>query len=178
MGEAYFNKVRIYFISIIAIIVLCHLWWEYFNGGISSHHLLHRADFPAISNWWGIVILPLLAWFATVRIKKRIVFQTNAPTASGKIPRGILTGFWGMLLVSLVQSIAFELDYQNITMYMALGVVVVGLFLPIYRAECILGHVLGAAFTFGAVIPIMGISVIAAISAFSNLCIKPLLGKL
>jgi uncharacterized membrane protein YecN with MAPEG domain len=174
MSEKYFKKVSAYFILIVTIIVLGHLLWEHLNGGILSHHLLHRSDLPAISNWWAIVILPFLAWFTTTRVKRRITLQSDGASSGGKIPNEVLIGFFGMLSVSLLQSIAFEFSYENITVYIALCVLFIGLFLPIYRAECILGHVLGAMFTFGAVIPIIGILVIAAISAFSNLIMKPL----
>jgi len=92
-----------------------------------------------------------------------------------KIPNGILIDFFGMLIVSILQSLAFKFGYENITMYMALGVLITGLFLPICRAECLLGHVLGAAFTFGPVLPLIGILVMALVSAFSNLCLKPLI---
>lgn len=159
----------------VVLFVLGHLLWEHLNGGVLSHHLLHSSDLPAISNWWNIVVLPFLAWFSTARIKKRITFRSDDVSASNKIPNGILLGFFGMLLVSISQSVAFEFGYENITMYMALCVLLVGLFLPIYRAECVLGHVLGATFTFGSIIPIMGILVIATISAFSNLYMKPML---
>lgn len=178
MSEKYFKKISAYFISMVVLFALGHLLWEHLNGGVLSHHLLHSSDFPAISNWWNIVVLPFLAWFSTTRIKKRITFRSDNVSARGKIPNGILIGFFGMLLISLLQSVAFELGYENITMYIALCVLLVGLFLPIYRAECILGHVLGATFTFGSIIPIMGILVIATISAFSNLGMKPMLIKI
>ena len=174
MSEKYFKKISAYFISLVVFVVLGHLLWEHLNGGVLSHHLLHSADLPAISNWWNIVVLPIVAWFSTTRIKKRITYRSDV----GKIPNGILIGFFGMLLVSLLQSVAFEFGYENITMYMALSVLLIGLFLPIYRAECILGHVLGATFTFGSIIPIMGILVIATISAFANLCVRPMLVNL
>lgn len=38
------------------VVVLC-IWslliWQHFHGGVPSHHLLHRSDLPAVSNWWG-----------------------------------------------------------------------------------------------------------------------------
>jgi len=175
MSENHFKRITVYLISIVIIFELGHLFWDHFNGGVLSHHLLNRSDFPAISNWWGIIILPFLAWFSTVRIKKRITFESEDVSVATKIPNEILVGFFGMLIVSVLQSIAFKFGYGNITKYMALGVLLVGLFLPIYRTECILGHVLGAAFTFGPVIPVIGILVMASVSAFSNLCIKPLI---
>jgi hypothetical protein len=178
MSEKYLEKLSTYFIALVVIFIFVHLLWEYLNGGVLSHHLLNSSDMPAISNWWEIAILPLLAWFATKRIEKRISFKSDDVSADGKIPKGILIGFFGMLIASIFQSLAFELGYGNITMYLALCVLLIGLFLPIYRAECILGYVLGATFTFGPVIPIIGISIFAAISAFSNLLMKPLLGNI
>ncbi|MGX5913234.1 hypothetical protein ACR0ST_00680 [Aliidiomarina sp. Khilg15.8] len=175
MGETYFKKLRVYSISIVVLFVILLLCWEYFTGGVKSHYLLNRSDFPAISNWWGIVTLPLLTWFTLMRIKKRTAAQSNAPGAGEKLPTVVVIGFLAMLMVSVLQSLSFELGYESITMYIALGLLIAGLFLPVYRAEWILGHVLGAAVTFGPVIPILFISVIAAVSALSNLCIKPLL---
>jgi uncharacterized membrane protein YecN with MAPEG domain len=136
-----------------------------------------RSDMPSVSNWWGILILPFLAWFTTVRIKNRIEFRQEDELTESRLPRGILIGLFGMLTLSVLQAISFEFGYPNITMYIALGVLLTGLFLPIYRAECFLGHVLGATFTFGPIIPLIGILVMAIISALSNLVIKPLLVK-
>ncbi|MFC2133688.1 hypothetical protein ACFLTH_03650 [Bacteroidota bacterium] len=175
MSEKYFNKIRTYLISIVIIFEIGHLFWEYFNGGVLSHHLLNRSDLPAISNWWGIIILPFLAWFTTTRIKKRITFLSDDSSIASKIPKGILIGFCGMFLVSLILSLAFEFGCDNISMYVILGVLLVALFLPVYRTECALGYVLGAVLTFGPVIPLIVILIISIISAFSNLCIKPLL---
>ncbi|MEQ9310646.1 MAG: hypothetical protein RLN90_14410 [Balneolaceae bacterium] len=175
MSEKHFKKISTYFISMVVLFVLGHLLWEHLNGGVLSHHLLHSSDFPAISNWWNIVVLPFLAWFSTTRIKKRITFRSDDVSDGRMIPNGILIGFFGMLIVSLLQSVAFEFGYESITMYMALCVLLIGLFLPIYRAEYILGHVLGATFTFGSIIPIMGFLIIATISAFSNLFVKPMI---
>ncbi|KAA3613857.1 MAG: hypothetical protein DWQ05_16410 [Calditrichaeota bacterium] len=175
MSEKYFKTIKYYLISIVVLFEVGHLLWEHLNGGVLSHRLLHSSDYPAMSNWWGIIILPFLAWFSTVRIKKRIRFQSDDASVPGKIPSAILIGFFGMLIVSILQSIAFNFGYENITMYMALGVLLIGLFLPIYQTEYILGHVLGAAFTFGPIIPVIGIMVMASVSAFSNLVIKPLI---
>ena len=171
MSERHYKRISACLVLIVTILVCAQLLWEHFNGGIVSHHLLNDPDLPAISNGWGLVILPLLAWVAAIRIRKRSDVQAH----KGGIPKSVLAGFFGMLLASLLQSIAFQTGYESITMYLALGVVVTGLILPIYRAECILGYVLGSAFTFGAVIPILGISVIATISLLSNVCLKPFL---
>jgi hypothetical protein len=175
MSEKYFSKIGKHLIAMVVLLELGHLSWEHLNGGVLSHHLLNRSDFPSISNWWGIIILPLLAWFSRARIKRRITFLPDADSSAPNMPTGIVIGFFGMLIASILQSVAFKFGYQDITMYMALGILVTGLLLPIYRVECILGNVLGAVLTFGPVIPLIGMLVMGSISAFSNLGLKPLI---
>ena len=160
--------------SLIILFEIGHLIWEHNTGGVLSHHLLNRSDFPAVSNWWGIIILPALAWFCTTRVKHRFRFQDGQTSTGGNIPTSIWIGFFGMLAVSLLQSAAFVFGYEDILMYIALFVLIAALFLPLYRAECFLGYVLGATFTFGPVIPILGFTFISIASAVSNLVVKPL----
>ena len=175
MSEKQFKKIQISLIITVIVFEIGHLLWEYLNGGIVSHHLLNRSDLPAISNGWGIIILPLFTWFSTTRIKKQLTFQSDNLSMNGQIPREILVGFFGFLLISLCQSIAFEFGYENMMLYMALGILLLVLFTPFYKAERILGHLLGGVFTFGPVIPFIGILVFSVVSALSNLLIKPLL---
>ena len=174
MTEKQFKKLKYYVIAITILFVVGHLLWEHLNGGISSHHLMHHSDYPSISNWWGLLILPFLAWLSTVRIEKRVTLQHSDAPVTAKILRVVLIGFFGMLLLSLVQSLSFSVGYENVAIYLSLGLVVAGLFLPIYRAECIFGYVFGAIVFTGAIIPLIGILVIAGISWFSHVCIKPL----
>lgn len=174
MSEKYFRKISAYFISLVVIFVFCHLLWEHLNGGVVSHHLLNRADYPSISNWWGIIILPCLAWFSATRIKKRIRFHSDAEAAADAIPNGILAGFFTMLVLSALQSGAFLFGYEDVTLYLLLTTFAIGLFFPLYRAEAIVGHVLGSAFVFGPVIPLIVVLIIATVSALSNVCLKPM----
>ncbi len=161
-------------IAATILFVAAHLLWEHLNGGILSHHLLHRSDYPSISNWWGLLILPFLAWLSTVRIEKRVTLQPDDALVRAKILRVLLIGFFCMLVLSFVQSLSFSAGYENVAIYLSLGLVVVGLFLPIYRTECIFGYVFGSIVSTGAIIPLIGILVIAGISWFSHVYIKPL----
>ncbi len=161
-------------ISITILFVVGHLLWEHLNGGILSHHLMHHPDYPSISNWWGLLILPFLAWLSTVRIEKRVTLQPNDAPVRAKTLRVVRVGFFGMLILSFVQSFSFSVGYENVAIYLSLGLVVVGLFLPIYRAECIFGYVFGSIVFTGAIIPLIGILVMTGISWFSHVCIKPL----
>lgn len=174
MTEKKYNALKYYVIAVTVFFVAGHLLWEHLNGGVISHHLLHRSDYPATSGWWGLLILPFLAWLSLVRIEKRVTLQPDDAPVRAKILRFVLFGFFCMLVLSLVQSLSVILGYGNIAMYLSLGLVVVGLFLPIYKAECIFGYVFGSIVFSGAIIPLIGILVIAGISWFSHVCIKPL----
>ena len=171
MEEKQFNKIRNGFLLAVVFFAVCHLTWEYLNGGVVTHHLFMRADLPGLSNWWGLLILPLMVLLSATVIKKRISTKSNAKT----LPQSVLVGFFGMLLVSTVQSIAFVNGLPNVTMCLALGVVISALFLPLYRMEYILGHVIGSTFVFGPAIPFAGVLMFAPLSLLSHKCIKPLL---
>lgn len=173
MSEQHFNKLRAYVITAVVLLVFGQLLWEHLHGGVVTHHFLASSDYPGFSNWWAIVILPTLAWFASTRVKKRISFEPES-AGGGKLPKSVLIGFFGVLALAILQSVGFEFGYENISMYSILSLLLISLFLPIYRAECILAHVLGSTFTFGPIIPLIVISIIALISAFSNLCVGPL----
>ena len=174
MTDKQFKKLKYYVIAITILFVVGFLLWEHLNGGIVNHHLMHHSDYPSISNWWGLLILPFLAWFSTVRIEKRVSLQPSDAPVRAKILRFVLFGFFCMLVLSLVQSLSVIFGYGNVAMYLSLGLVVVGLFLPIYKAECIFGYVFGSIVFSGAIIPLIGILVIAGISWFSHVWIMPL----
>ena len=50
-----------------------HLAWEALHGGIRVHHLMQRADLPALHNAWGLLVLPLLAGWAVTRVDRKSV---------------------------------------------------------------------------------------------------------
>ena len=174
MNENKFNAVRNGLFLAVMVFVVGHLAWEYFNGGVVTHHILARADLPGISNWWALVILPLLTLLSAVLVKKRIVDETVSESDPRALPKSVIFGFLGMLVVSIIQSVAFITGYSEVTKYLALGVFALALFLPLYRMECILGHVLGATFVFGPAIPFIGVVIFATLSLISHKGIKPL----
>lgn len=53
---------------------------------MSAYQLLAREDLPSFSNWWGGLLVPLLAWFLSYRVQKRIYrglekkIKRNKPT--------------------------------------------------------------------------------------------------
>ena len=157
----------------VTLAELAHLAWEHFHGGIRSHHFLNSADMPAISNAWGALLLPALAWFLSAFIEKRIALNPAAKDSSQKLPTSIVVGFLGALLFAILLSASFTSGYETITEYLFMGVLLLALLLPVYRAECVLGFVLGMTFTFGAILPTVVASVIAVFSALIQLCVRP-----
>jgi hypothetical protein len=177
MSEQQLPRLRPCLTILVLLAELAHLTWEYFHGGVRIHHVLHRSDMPAISNWWGVLLLPALTWFLTGRIQRRIALDSGNEAAS-KIPASVVAGFVGSLLVGILLSFAFTNDYEATASYLSLGMFLLALLLPVYRAECLLGFVLGMTFTFGALLPTVFGSIIAAVSAVVHLYVRPVVMRL
>ncbi len=158
-GKTFF-KTRLYLTAIVSVAIWSLLAWNYYHGGVPSHHLLAREDMPAISNWWGGVLLPVLTWFLLYRVEKRIKDKNSA-----QLPKSVVYAFVVALLFGVLLSTFFTLRYSGIPGYMLQSVFVIALFFPIYRAECILGFVIGMTFTFGAVLP-TGVGAVLAVIGF------------
>lgn len=155
---------------------LIHLAWEHFHGGIIRHHILNRSDLPAISNAWGAVFLPLVTWYLIGRVIKRV-----APVEDGRpggLPSHVLFGFAGALLFGLLLSGGFALRQSALTEVLFQGLLLLALLLPVYRAECVLGFVLGMTFVFGVVLPTAIASIIAMLSMLLHRGVYPLVVRL
>ncbi len=50
MIEQQFFRLRTHVTALVMLLALALLAWEHFHGGVSSHHILHSADMPAIAN--------------------------------------------------------------------------------------------------------------------------------
>ncbi len=163
------RRIRLIFTGLVILAELLHLTWEATHGGVASHHLLNRADLPAISNWWGALLLPLLAWFLFGHVIRRERLR------SGVIGHGfghgfalhkdVVVGFVGALLYGIALAVAFRQGAETITTSLFLGMFVAALLLPVYRVEMLLGFVLGMTFTFGAVLPLIVGTLVATLSA-------------
>jgi len=136
-----------------------HLFFEHFSGGVRSHNLLNRPDLPAISNWFGLVTLPLLAVILGLRVRT----HPSSRRWAG-VPVPLLTALLGALIYGGAMAASFSLGATNITLAAFLGLFVCGLVLPVYRVEYILGFVAGMSIIFGGVLPLLVALVVAAVS--------------
>ncbi|MBL8523441.1 MAG: hypothetical protein JNN20_07125 [Betaproteobacteria bacterium] len=152
-----------------------HLAWEHTHGGIVSHHFLARADMPAISNAWGLILLPALTWFLAGRIQRRVALHSSSTAAKPEFPKSIVIGFVATLLFGAALSVAFVGGYKDITSYLFFGMLLSAVVLPVYRAECVLGFVLGMTLTFGAILPTIIGAIIATVSAALHLGVYPVI---
>ena len=175
MSEKVFFKTRLYITGIVTIGIWSLLAWSHYHGGVPSHHILHREDLPAISNWWGGFLLPLLTWFLLYRIQKRLMRDNIENSKPSMRLERILYGFTGALFFGILLSVFFTLGYSDISGYFLIGLLLLALFLPIYRAECLLGFVIGMTFTFGVVLPTAVGSILALIGAALYLYVRPLI---
>ncbi len=162
MNKVLSLRTRLLLTGIVTIAIWSLLTWNYYNGGVPSHHILAREDMPQISNWWGGLLLPLLTWFLLYRIQKRIVRNAGKNAQATTPAVSIFYGFAGGLLFGMLLSLFFSLGYMEIPGYMLMGLLVLALWLPVYRAECLLGFVIGMTFTFGTVLP-TGVGTILAL---------------
>lgn len=149
---------------------VAHLAFEHLQGGIVSHHLLARPDLPAVWNGWGLLLLPAMAWFVSGRVARRLDRQVDRR----RVLRGALVGFGVAATFGAALSLAFVGGLENGAAAVLLSAFALGLLLPAYRAECLLGFVLAMTFVFGAVLPLLVGGVVATVSAFAHLGVYPL----
>lgn len=149
MSQKEFFRIRLYFTAAVAVLIWTLLAWDYFHGGVPSHHLLANENLPEISNGWGAVLLPVLTWVLLYRMHKRAFSQTDP----SKILKREVYGFAAALAFGIILSAFFTLGYPEYCSYMLMGLLAVAFFVPVYRAGCLLGFVLGMSYTFGAVLP-------------------------
>ena len=182
MNEQQAKRVRIYLTVAVLLAEIGHLAWEHFHGGIASHHFLNRADMPAVSNGWGLLLLPAISWFlGGIALRRSIATAAavtiNAPGGQAEaagLARGVFVGFFAGLLFGASLAATFSLGYHDVTSILFFGMLLLALVFRVYRAECVLGFVLGMTFTFGAILPALVASVTAVISAVADRLLYPL----
>ena len=145
---------------VFAVFPAIQLLWEHTHGGVVSHYVLHRKDMPAISNWWGLVTIPLLAWIAFSLIRRRkskLGKDELSESGSGsgtRMDKAVVFGFTGGLVFGIVLASFWELNLDAYMPPLLLIPLVLAFFLPTYRIECLLGFVLAMGWTFGGVLPL------------------------
>ncbi|WP_108803640.1 hypothetical protein [Aquimarina sp. Aq107] len=149
------------FIIIVTLLVGLHIFWEYhYNNGVTTHHLLAREDLPGISNWWGLLSIPLISWIL-ISLSKWLHNKDSITYSLSKITKGFIGGLVFGILIALL----WELRLENILQYAIWTPIILAFFIPIYLPGNLLGFILGLTFTFGGILPI-GIGLVLIIISF------------
>lgn len=160
-----FFKIRLYITGFVTIAIWGLLAWEYTHGGLQSHHILRRKDLPELQNWWGGFLLPVLTWFLLNRIQKR---------PESLLSQKVIYGFFGAFLIATSIITLVHFDIHDIPRYLLISILLIAIFYPIYRAECLLGFVLGMTFSFGAVLPMFVGGILSIIGFLIYNLLRPL----
>ncbi len=137
------------------ILTSVFILWEYFNGGVVTHHLLAREDLPGLSNWWGLLTIPLLSWLVISIIDKRRDKKIKSESNFEDYETRILKRFLAALLFGIIASLLWEFNLENILQFYILFPILISFFKPVHIPEYLLGFVIGMLFTFGGILPII-----------------------
>jgi len=161
MTQKTFSKLTLLFTLFITISILGFLSWEHFHGGVSGHNLLKRKDLPFISNWWGIILIPLVTFFSLKRVEKRLDFKTGV--SNQVFIKQHLLPFLTAILYAILIVVFSSTGNSTLSYSMFLLLFLVALFIPIYRSEYFLGFIIGLTYTFGGALPVIIAIVLATI---------------
>lgn len=156
-------KYRSIITGVVTILIGIHLLWDHFHGGVPIHYILQSPDLPGISNWLGGIILPILTWFLLFRVQTRKASTTNSHTNNNL--NSVVYRILGALIFGLILSFLFSID-PDLPGNMMIGAILLSFFIPLYLSEYLLGFILGTAYTFGVVLPLVGGIILILISLF------------
>ncbi len=169
MAKQPIDRLRVAATVVITVAIWGLLAWQHNNAGVPAHHLLHNPDLPRVSNWFGGVLLPVLAWFLLGLTRRRMKAADSASL------NPVLVGLVAGLAFGVAMSITFFNGHESVTSYLFFGLLPLALFVPVHRPECLLGFVLGMSMAFGAVLPtLFGTLMAVATSVIHRLIGLPL----
>lgn len=175
MNDQRLFRLRSVITGVVTLSVWALLAWDHFHGGVPRHYLLDDPGMPAISNWWGGVLLPAMTWFLVGRIHRRVQGLEGENGFAKTYPVAVVVGFVGSVLFGALLSILFSTDHEAVLSYMVMSLPLLALLFPIYRAEYVLGFVLGMTFTFGAVLPTGFAALVALVASVLYQFVRPVL---
>ena len=161
--------------SLITLMILSLLAWQYTHEGVPSHYLFQRADLPELSNWWGALVLPLLTWVLVGSMNTKLL---NANNRAEKEKAKMVVGFIAAVIYGVLLTVAFFQGYQEIASILFPGILAIAIFVPVFREEYLLGFILAMSFGFGAVLPLIFTTLIATASAIIYFTVRFIWKKL
>lgn len=161
--------------GIMALVTLPYwglLAYQYTHGGVTGHSFLARADMPTISNWWGALTVPLVAYVTTGRVQRRLqAFGTQAAQADTAL-RVAAAGMVGAALYGAAMAMGFSTGHEEVSSFLFTALPLVALLLPVFRAEYLLGFIAALSMVFGGVLPLIIASGVASLSLLLHATIR------
>ncbi|CAM1359100.1 hypothetical protein [Tenacibaculum xiamenense] len=147
---------KTFIVVCLFLLTLTFILIEYFKGGVITHHLLAREDLPGISNWWGLLTVPVLGLLSVHFIDKRRnkLIKSEAININ-YFDSKILRSFLFALLFGSIASLLWEFGQAEILQYYILLPILIAFFKPVHFTEYLLGFVVGMLYTFGGILPIL-----------------------
>ena len=145
------SKMKLILTIAIALLIFGMILREHFNGAVVSHYLLDNKDLPKVSNWWGLLTIPVISWFTFSNLQKR---NRGANDQQLPVSKSQLYRFLGALLFAVALTVMFR-SALDLNKYLLLITFVLALFIPLYLPEFYLGFVLGMAYGFGGILPVI-----------------------
>jgi hypothetical protein len=168
------KKIKAIIAGIVTFLIFGFLFWEHFHGGVTCHYILNQQDLPSISNWWSGLLLPILTWFLLSRIEKRLDKQSLQTKQTNNSISKIFWSFLTGLVFGVLLSTSFTSEYKPFLDNVPYILIVLSFIIPVFYSEFILGFVLGMAYTFGAILPMIFILIIASSGFIIYGFIRPL----
>ena len=152
-----------YLLSIGSLVMTnCFIMWEYINGGVITHHLLADETLPGLSNWWGLITIPLvtfilLSWRDRNRSKEESLID------------GL--HFFLAIIYGICLCILWNTGNESIMPIVIFLPAVVSIWKPLSTISFYLGLLFGMMHTFGGILPIIAgiIIVMASFIAYHTL---------
>lgn len=145
------GRTKIIATSIATVFVLGILLLEHFQGGVVAHHLFANKDMPKVSNWWGVLVIPLMTYLSLSLLQKRL---TNSDNKQKAISKQEYSGFLGAVIFGIAITILF-FSAPTLPGYLVLMTFALAFFKPLYRPEYFLGFILSMTYGFGGVLPVL-----------------------
>lgn len=141
---------RVVVTAFFTIATVALLLWEYTHDGVPTHYLLASDDMPGLSNWGGLILIPAFSWIVSGRIRQDTMVNESTEK------RNILLRGIGFVIIGGIISYSFITNAESdIPVYVTGVLLILSFFLPIYKAECLIGYVLGSVIIFGTIIPVI-----------------------
>jgi hypothetical protein len=164
MTAADFPRIRVGVVAAATLAYWALLGWEYTHGGVTGHSFLARDDMPVISNWWGGLTIPIVAFVLTGRVQRRLAAFGADTAGADRALRIAVAACIGAALYGAAMALGFSLGYDELSSWLFQALPLVGLLLPIYRAEYLLGFIVALSLRFGGVLPLIISTAVAVVS--------------